>query len=464
MTTRTSAFGSSGAIPARARWSSSRQKKAWGADYLRFGLALASDFQGDNAFNALVQYRKTWLNRLGGEWTTEAQIGQNTHVWTEFYQPLNEAGQWFIAPSALIGQQTRGAFVGQDKVADYLISVGQVGVDLGTGLGTWGQLRGGAVWSKVFARVDTGSPVLPSVREATAGLRAAFFVDQTDTAWFPSAGYGFTGTAYAAMTSFGSAQSYQRLEGNARGIHSWGPNVFNVAVSGGTALGSDMPAYESFTLGGPLRLSGYRINEFSGREYAFGRLMYYHRIFSLPDILGSGLYVGGSAEVGRHHQPLRQLAVAGNAVVRIGVPRSGYVPRAGVPGSRLRRSRQLEPLPAARRAVVASSGAEPGIAHHEIQRGRPGAVRHVDAGVHSELACQLVAEAEPSAADVLGGDEGLPIGSSGAGAAEGDDAPAAHELPARLELDRSRLVTLIARRGHAAQLHERPEEEGRAVR
>ena len=75
--------------------------------------------------------------------------------------------------------------------------------------------------------------------------------------------------------------------------------MIDVSVSGGTALGSDMPAYESFTLGGPLRLSGYRINEFSGRDYAFGRLMYYRRIFSLPDILGSGLYVGGSAEVGR---------------------------------------------------------------------------------------------------------------------------------------------------------------------
>jgi NTE family protein len=272
-------------------------EKTWGPDYLRFGLGLASDFQGDNQFNALVQYRKSWLNRLGGEWTTEMQIGQNTHLSTEFYQPLNEEGQWFIAPNALIGQQSRGAFVGEDKVATYLISTGQVGVDLGANIGTWGQLRAGPVWSKVFARVDTGSPVLPSVRETTAGLRAALFVDQTDTAWFPSKGYGFLGTAYAAMTSFGSAQSYQRLEGNARAIQSWGANILNVAVSGGTALGSDMPAYESFTLGGPLHLSGYRVNEFSGREYAFGRLMYYHRIFGLPDILGSGVYIGGSAEV-----------------------------------------------------------------------------------------------------------------------------------------------------------------------
>ena len=45
------------------------------------------------------------------------------------------------------------------------------------------------------------------------------------------------------MTSLGSAQNYQRLEVNARAIQSWGANVFNVAISGGTALGSDMVEY-----------------------------------------------------------------------------------------------------------------------------------------------------------------------------------------------------------------------------
>ena len=107
------------------------------------------------------------------------------------------------------------------------------------------------------------------------------------------------GTAYAATKSLGSDVSYQRLEGRAHGAQSWGPHTLNYAVSGGTALGSDMPAYESFVLGGPLRLSAYRVNQFAGREYAFGRLMYYNRTFPLPDILGSGVYLGGSAEVGR---------------------------------------------------------------------------------------------------------------------------------------------------------------------
>ncbi len=55
-------------------------EKSWGPDYLRFGLALASDFSGDSQFNALVQYRKSWINRLGAEWTTDAQIGQNNYL------------------------------------------------------------------------------------------------------------------------------------------------------------------------------------------------------------------------------------------------------------------------------------------------------------------------------------------------------------------------------------------------
>jgi NTE family protein len=275
------------------------REKSWGPDYLRFGLGLASDFHGDNQFNFLAEYRKTWMNKLGGEWLSQAQIGQNTYVSTEFYQPITESGRWFVAPYGSAGRQTRGVFIGEDKVADYLIGTFQGGVDAGAAMGTWGQLRIGPVWTHVNARVDTGSPVLPSVRETTAGVRANLFVDQADHAWFPTDGFFGTATGYAALTSFGSAQSYQKLQGAMRYAKSWGPNTIQLYAEGGTDFNSSMPAYESFTLGGPLRLSGYRVNEFAGRNYAFGRAMYYNRIFPLPDLIGSGVYVGGSAEVGR---------------------------------------------------------------------------------------------------------------------------------------------------------------------
>jgi NTE family protein len=139
------------------------REKEIGPDYLRFGLALASDFKGDAYFNALVQYRRTWLNKFGAEWVTNAQIGQNTYLFTEFYQPVEERGRFFVAPYASYGQYTRGVFVGADRVAEYQVRQGLGGLDLGAALGTWGEARLGPVWRSIDAYVDTGSPALPDV-------------------------------------------------------------------------------------------------------------------------------------------------------------------------------------------------------------------------------------------------------------------------------------------------------------
>ncbi len=158
--------------------------------------------------------------------------------------------------------------------------------------------RLGPVWSRIDASVDTGDAGLPAVKENTAGIRASLFIDQTDTPFFPTRGFAVEGSAYAAMESFGSARDYQRLEGRIRGATSWGPHTLAYAVNGGTSLGSDAPAYESFTLGGPFRLSAYRVNQFTGREYAYGRVGYYNKVKPLPDLLGSGLFAGGNLEVG----------------------------------------------------------------------------------------------------------------------------------------------------------------------
>ena len=159
-TSRASATASA-ATPARARSSSSRRRNRGDRTICASGSGSPSDFQGDNQFNALVEYRKTWLNRLGGEWTTQAQIGQNTYLATEFYQPVVASGRWFVSPYASIGQQTRGVFAGDDKVADYLVKSAQVGLAGGAVLGTWGQFGIGPVWTHVKASIDTGSPVLP---------------------------------------------------------------------------------------------------------------------------------------------------------------------------------------------------------------------------------------------------------------------------------------------------------------
>ncbi len=286
-------------------------EKSWGGDYLRFGLGLQSDFQGDNQFNVLVQYRRTWLNKLGAEWLLEGQVGQDTHLSSEFYQPLNEQGIWFGSVYGNIGQLTRNVFSGDKQIAEYLVGNLRGGVDLGAVLGTKGVVRLGAVWTDINAKVDTGDPVLPSIKQLTAGPRLQLTIDQLDHAFYATAGYSAYLNAYLATKSFGSAQNYQQIQGFANYAKSWGPHTLNFHIEGGSALGTDMPAYESFLLGGPLRLSGFRIGQYAGREFVFGRAMYYNRVKALPDLLGSGVYIGASAEVGRITDRFDNLPVPG---------------------------------------------------------------------------------------------------------------------------------------------------------
>jgi len=287
------------------------REKEWGPDYLRFGLGLATDFRGEAPFNALVSYRKTWMNRLGGEWLTELQVGSDSRLFTEFYQPVDERGRYFVAPYASIGRGTRGVFIGENRVAEYDAREGRVGADVGAVLGTWGEVRLGALWRNVRAKVDTGSVVLPDLDEDSAGIRLKLYGDQLDHAWFARNGHRTAVSILVADEGMGSTQNYKRLEGDLTYAKSWGAHTFSMNVSGGTDLHSNMPAYETFTLGGPLRLSGYRIDEFSGRRMAFGRLMYYNRAVPLPDLIGSGVYVGASLEAGRMHSRFDGLPFGG---------------------------------------------------------------------------------------------------------------------------------------------------------
>jgi NTE family protein len=275
------------------------REKEIGPDYLRFGLSLASDFKGDAYFNALVQYRRTWLNRFGADWVAEAQIGQNTYLFTEFYQPVEERGRFFVAPYASYGQYTRGVFVGDDRVAEYQVRQGLGGLDLGAALGTWGEARLGPVWRSIDAYVDTGSPALPDVKVNSSGVRFKLFGDRLDTAYFARSGESLRINAFEALTALGADAGYRRLDAIWSGAYSFGPHTINATLAGGTDFGSGLPPYDAFLLGGPFKLSGYRINQFAGDTAAFAMLRYYNQILRLPSLLGSGIYVGLSAEAGR---------------------------------------------------------------------------------------------------------------------------------------------------------------------
>jgi NTE family protein len=155
------------------------------------------------------------------------------------------------------------------------------------------------VLRRIQANVETGSQVLPGLTEDASGVAMRFYSDHLDHAWFPRSGHRALVNAYAGTKDLGAARDYQRLAASYTGVSSWGAHTFNVTVSAGTSFSSNVPPYDGFSLGGPLTLSAYQLNEFSGRRMAFSRLLYYNRALPLPDLLGSGIYFGGSLEAGK---------------------------------------------------------------------------------------------------------------------------------------------------------------------
>jgi NTE family protein len=275
------------------------REKSTGPDYLRFGVGLASDFRDEATFDALFSYRRTWLNRAGGEWVAEAQVGRSTYLFSEFYQPLERAGRVFVAPYARIGQTRVGVYAGDDRIADYRLREGRLGADVGLVLGNWGEARAGVLVRDVRADVSTGPPILPSLDVRTGGIKLQFFADTHDAPWFPRSGQrAIVGAFFSTHTSGGQAR-YRRLEALWSAALSGGEHTVALTLAGGSGLGSPLPAYEGFTLGGPFRLSGYRIGQLSGERYGLATLRYYNRQVKLPTLLGAGAYIGGSLEAGR---------------------------------------------------------------------------------------------------------------------------------------------------------------------
>lgn len=280
-------------------------EKTWGPNYLRLGLGLSTDLAGDAFFNLLARYRMTWLNRLGGEWRWEAQVGRTQRLATEFHQPLHERQAFFVAPRLGYERRTVPVYAGAQRVATYDVSERMVGVHLGVQATRWGELRLGYERTSEHTRLDTGVPlVVPGAPEQDTGaVTLSGLVDQLDDLNFPRAGYAARFELRAARPDFGGDTRYSRGLFSGSLVHSFGENTFAFGVRVGSNLGSDpLPVTQLFQWGGLMQQSGYPTGGLLGEDLRFARLVYTRRLarFSLLD----GVYGGASLEVGRMGKPL----------------------------------------------------------------------------------------------------------------------------------------------------------------
>ncbi len=271
------------------------KEKSWGPNYLRFGMALESDFEGGTSYNILVDYTRRWINSLGAEWKTQFNLGNPTGIYSEFYQPLSVKRLFFISPHIEWKQQPYDVFDGKTRVAEYRVDSYKGGIDLGIQPWMYGEARVGLQFATFHASQRIGKVDLPEDNATRGAVVAAGRLDQLDNVNFPNNGYLAQVGVLSSLKALGSTDEYYKVQGSVLGAFTYRKQTVLVSLSAGSRIGNQLPFYDQFDLGGFLHLSGLRSNQILGQSMALGRVITYHKVGT--SFIGD-LYLGGSLESG----------------------------------------------------------------------------------------------------------------------------------------------------------------------
>jgi NTE family protein len=274
------------------------QDKPWGPTYVRLGIHLEDDLKGNSSYELILNANRTRLNRLGGEWRTDFRFGRNLGVVSEFYQPLDFHGHFFVAPSAQILRNTFSFFEDGRRVALFNLSQRGVALDLGMQFEDWGEFRAGVFRGHVSAGVGAGAIDIEGRSIDVGGVRSTLTITRTDSPTIPRQGSNLSVQFDRLERGFGATDPHTKLQAAGYTVYSFRSQSMFVGVSGGTNLGSTIPAYDEFPLGGLLNLGGFAAGQIRGQRFALARVGTYTRIRKLPAEVGSGLYAGIFGEVG----------------------------------------------------------------------------------------------------------------------------------------------------------------------
>jgi NTE family protein len=273
------------------------REKSWGPGYLRLGIGVESNFDGDSDFRAIVNYRRVGINRRGGEWKTVASIGDPFSVVTELFQPLDLGGiQSFVAPSFRFTKDKGERFLPGGSFEVVESDMASAGLDLGVQFRNWGEIRIGARRGTFDGEVTTLSTI-PDFDIELGGWKVKATLDQLDNVFFPRRGSFVELNGFFSRDHVGADFDYDKV--SLRTLNAWGGR-HDTLIGGleyGTDLGSDIPFHDEFELGGFLNVSGLTRGELQGDVKALATLGYYRQVTELG-ALGRGFYVGAFAQSG----------------------------------------------------------------------------------------------------------------------------------------------------------------------
>jgi NTE family protein len=297
---------------------------SWGPNYIRAGLRLQDDFEGNTSFDAALRLVLTDINRYGAEWIWEGQVGGNPRIGTELYLPFSLRRRWFLEPAALYEIRNVPQYEGDRQAGELRVRSLSYGGSLGREIGNSGELRAGGERTLGESRVRLGEESQAPQEFQFNELFARYSFDSLDSASFPRRGQ----SASLEWRSQVSDRELERVSDSVsldwQGVHSWGSNSLMGWISAGSLLDAGFADERSyFPVGGFLSLSGLPRESLVGPHMGMARLVYFHRLTGRGEgLLNVPIYAGASLEAGNVWERRSDISLRStrkNASVFIGV-------------------------------------------------------------------------------------------------------------------------------------------------
>jgi NTE family protein len=244
------------------------------------------------------------LGGYGSELRADLRAGYLTHLTAEYYRPLPLA-RLFVQPHLGLLRQPVYLWADGRRISERFQQQLSGGLDLGKTFSSRTQLTAEWRMQKQTWRLVSGVDGDPNIAgtaqtgllhftydRATAGVVAphSLRIDTTAGTLFHA-----PGSELSPVFEVRTSQSYT--------IHE--KNVFAFGTEAHTYFGHTVADPFRFTLGGPLRLSAFNIDEFRGTDEFIVRTAYFRKLASLPTGLGQGVYAVAAYEAGKSWAPER---------------------------------------------------------------------------------------------------------------------------------------------------------------
>jgi NTE family protein len=284
------------------------REKNQGPNYLETGLSMNSDFQGRFDFNFRVGVLRSPINDTGGEVRTMLQLGDETQLFGEYYQPFGASGRFLFATRAQYDDRKINQYDADGhKLAEF--GVKQVGLQVGVGreFGNYGAITVGLQRYTGHGEILVGDPSVPSFDFDTGNIYLDTTIDRVDNFYFPRDGYVVRSRYTLSRTGLGADVDFGQYDFDGIVARSFGPHAFQVGLRYHVTTSGVAPLQSLYRAGGFSRLAGFAPNELTGQDYGLVMGGY---SYQLGEVFGQKALVGGTLEYGNAWQHRSDMSFA----------------------------------------------------------------------------------------------------------------------------------------------------------